>query len=249
MSEIIKSLGLGQFDSYTWYARVTPVFTVLLPLGIGAAVWFPGEDITAKIGTTTLAPFALAALAAQFGRRWGKEKEKSLWHSWGGAPTTQFLRHKDMTFNPVIRKRYHKKLQELLPDYDLPTPETEKQNPQAADQVYEACTRYLIDQTRDKQRFPLVYKENVYYGFLRNLWGMKSLGIALALLGMTICGGRAWAIWGKPESISFELVAGGCLCLLLCVLWMFWVSPSSVRIAANAYAERLLETCDQLDKE
>ena len=247
MSEITKSLRLGRFDSYAWYARVAPVFVVLLPVGIGAAAWFPGEDIIAKVGTITLAPFALAALASQFGRRWGKEKEKSLWHSWGGAPTTQFLRHRDTTFNPVIRKRYHKKLQELLPDYDLPTPETEKQNPQAADQIYEAYTRYLIDQTRDKRRFLLVYEENVYYGFLRNLWGVKSLGIAFALLRMTICGGRAWAIWRKPESISFELVAGGFFCLLLCALWTFWVGPNSVRIAANAYAERLLETCDQLE--
>ena len=249
MADMTKSLGLGQFDSYTWYARVIPVFIVLLPLGISAAVWFPGEDILAKIGTITLAPFALAALAAQFGRRRGKEKEKSLWQSWGGAPTTRFLRHRDTTFNPVIRARYHKKLQELLPDYDMPTPATEEKNPQAADQMYEACTRYLINQTRDKGRFPLVHKENMYYGFLRNLWGMKSWGLTFALLGLMTCGVRIWATLGKSESLSFDLVAGNFFCLLLCIIWTFWVSPDSVRIAANAYAERLLETCDQLEKE
>ena len=249
MADMTKSLGLGHFDSYTWYARVTPVFIVLLPLGIGATVWFPGEDIIAKVGTVTLAPFVLAALAAQFGRRWGKEKEERLWQSWDGAPTTRFLRHRDTTFNPIIRARYHKKLRELLPDCVVPTPEIEEQNPQAADQVYEACTRYLITQTRNKEQFPLVYKENIYYGFLRNLWGMKLLGITLALAGLAACGIQVWRVWEKPERISVELAAGSFICLVLCVVWQFWISPNSIRIAANAYAERLLETCDQLEKE
>lgn len=237
-----------RFDSYTWHARVAPVFIVLLPLGISVATWFPGEDIMAKVGTISVAPFLLAALAAQFGRRWGKEKQESLWQSWGGAPTTRFLRHKDTTLNPAIRARYHKKLQALLPDYELPTLEMEEHNPQAADQVYEACVGYLINHTRDKERFPLLHKENASYGFLRNLWGMRPLGLTFALFGLAICGVRLWTLWEKEESVSLEIVAGSFICLVLCVLWQFWVSPDSVRIAANAYAERLLETCDRLER-
>ena len=248
MAKITKAIRATYFDSYTRYARIAPVFIVLLPLGISVAVWFPGEDILAKMSIMTLAPVLLAVLAAQFGRHWGKEKEKSLWQSWGGAPTTQFLRHRDTTFNPIIRARCHKKLQELLPDCAMPSSEMEERNPRRADQVYEVCTRFLRTQTRDKKRFPLVYKENIQYGFLRNLWGMKWLGLTFVLIGLIACGIRAWSIWEKLESIPLELVVGSLLCLACSVLWIFWISPDTIRIAANAYAERLLETCEQLER-
>ena len=248
MAEITGATGMARFDPYTWYARVTPVFIVLLPLGISVATWFPGEDLIATVGTMSVAPFLLAALAAQFGRRWGKEKQESLWKSWGGPPTIQLLRHKDTTLSPPTRARYHKKLQALLPEYEIPTREMEEHNPQAADQVYEACVKYLINHTRDKERFPLLHKENASYGFLRNLWGMKPLGLTFALFGLVICGVRLWTLWENGESVSLEIVAGSCICLGLCAIWQLWISPDSVRVAANAYAERLLETCDHLER-
>ena len=70
----------------------------------------------------------------------------------------------------------HKKLSELLNGTAIPTPQDEKRDPERADQVYDACVSCLIERTRDKTRFRLLFEENCNYGFRRNLWGMKPLG-------------------------------------------------------------------------
>src|SRR5947208_9959356 len=66
----------------------------------------------------------------------------------------------------------------LVRDVKLPTSEEEAADPEGADQRYEACVRFLRNATRDRSTFPLVFAENVNYGFRRNLWGMRSAGIA-----------------------------------------------------------------------
>ncbi len=41
---------------------------------------------------------------------------------------------------------------------------------------------YLRENTRDKEKFGLVYAELIGYGFRRNLWGMKKLGVTLSIM-------------------------------------------------------------------
>lgn len=42
---------------------------------------------------------------------------------------------------------------------------------------------FLREQTRDPKMFPIVYEENVNYGFRRNLLGLKPTGAAIAVVG------------------------------------------------------------------
>ena len=45
-------------------------------------------------------------LLAQLARDFGRAKQKHLFATWGGAPTTQRLRHQGHP-NPITRGRYH----------------------------------------------------------------------------------------------------------------------------------------------
>lgn len=45
----------------------------------------------------------------------------------------------------------------------LPTVKEDYDDPKAADEVYAAVTRLLINERRDAKVFPLIYKENVNY--------------------------------------------------------------------------------------
>ena len=237
-----------RFDSYTLQARLMPTYIVLLPVAVGLQVWLPEGAILERLGTILVAPAPLAILLAQLGRDRGYRLQKQLWTSWGGVLTTQMLRHRRTEGNPVMQQSYHAYIERLFPNLTIPTSEEENANPQAADRVYEAATRQLIAATRDRDRFPLIYKENVNYGFRRNLWGLRPLGLILSIGGAVICLVR-WLLSADPvappsQNIDWFLACGACL--VMASLWVFWIKRSWVRIPAEAYAERLFESCELL---
>ena len=243
-----RCLRVMKFDGYTFQARLIPTYIVLLPLAVGLQVWLPEGAILERLGTILVAPAPLAILLAQLGRDRGYRLQKQLWAGWGGAITTQMLRHRRTDGNPVMRQSYHACIERLFPDLNIPTLDEENANPQAADHVYEAATRKLIAATRDRDRFPLIYKENVSYGFRRNLWGLRPLGLILSIGGAVICLVR-WLLWRDPVTaplpdVDWFLACDACL--VMAIMWGFWIRRSWVRIPAEAYAERLFESCELL---
>src|SRR5258708_1403854 len=161
------------FDHYSFRARLQPALLTLLPAALGVFAWTgPGEKWVSALWTlfgTAGGTYFLAMVA----RNRGKQIEPALWRSWGGAPTTQLLRHSGSA-NPVMRERWHKYLSRLL-SKSFPTPEDETGDPVSADNLYAAGVKILIDKTRDTKAYPLVYKENVQYGFCRNLYAMRTM--------------------------------------------------------------------------
>lgn len=234
------------YDSYNLRARVAPVFILAIPVVVSIAAWVPGILSLTWGSATIVLTLGFSMLVAQFGRHFGKQKEQKLWESWHGPPTTRFLRHRDTTLSPALRTRYHDRLRALQPDLKIPTAKQEAKDPKAADAIYGAVTRYLITMTRDQEKFPLIFKENVNYGFLRNLWGMKPFGLPLSTLGTIACTARLWLVYNQHVTLSPEGLAGALISLALLICWLFWVTPNAVRIAADAYAERLLEACETL---
>jgi hypothetical protein len=235
-----------KFDSYTWKARGLPIFVVLLPVGLAASLWFPTFVFIERLAGALTVPFGLAMLLSQIGRDFGYRKQSALWERWGGGPTTQLLRHRTQKSNPVLLKRYHDRLSLLRPDLSLPSATEEARDPAQADHVYGACVQFLISQTRDRATFPLLYKENVNYGFRRNLWGLKPFGIAVAAGCLIATIVRGWVLRSSPE-LSGELLLSLVVSLVLLLFWTFWVTQNWVRIPAEAYGARLLECCEQLE--
>ncbi len=223
------------FDHYTYRARFLPALLVTLPVALAVTVWFPLGGalwglVTACGGTMLL---------SQFGRDRGKRKEHDLFKGWGGIPTTRMLRHRHTTLESATISRYHKQLSTLL-SQPFPTPDAEKENPKAADDLYGSAVKFLLERTRDKEKFSLVYSENVSYGFRRNLWGMKTIGIVIALCGAAACGLKVFTTT-SPQPIGW---AGLTLNIILLLCWLAWINKSWVRIPADAYAKSLLACLD-----
>lgn len=237
---------LKYIDDYTVKTRVVPFFLTLLPVIFVFYLWAPKSfEIKNGIGSAMLL-LAILLIGAQVGRDSGKKKEYALYKSWGGPPTTRFLRHSNTEFNSVRRTRCHNKLQQMIPDIKIPSVEEEKNNPKLADEIYEACVKYIISQTRDIDKYPLLYKENVNYGFLRNLWGLKKFGICMSILSIILSCLYIGINWCKGSHITLESIFIMLLCLVILLSWIFWVKPDKVRIAAEAYAKRLLECCETI---
>lgn len=129
----------------------------------------------------------------------------------------------------------------------LPSAEEEAANPRAADEAYAGAGRRLRELTRKSQ--PLLLKENIAYGFHRNMVAMKPLGIFSSLVGFTYGLLLSKSIAFKPFQMFPErmsdpgLPAGLTLAcsLLLLWAWCFYFKESMVRRMGFAYAERLYE--------
>lgn len=235
------------FDRYTFSARFLPAALVLLPIGFAAAAWFPAQFVGWNVLVGLATAGGLAMVLAQVGRDQGKAKEPVLFTSWGGPPTTLMLRHRDTKLERPTLLRYHKKLSVLVPDCPAPSARAENGNPAAADALYTSWIRFLKEATRDHDKFRVVFAENINYGFRRNLWGMKPAAIFVTVVGIVAALGRmGFVYWRDAEILP---VAGVALVftVFLLVLWLMRFTPAWVRTAADAYAERLLATCDTLE--
>ena len=230
-------------NAYTRRARLTPALIVVLPLGLAVLSWSPDG---LKSWTVLWSLFVWAggtALMAQVARDRGREKEEELFHRWGGKPTTQLLRYAGCD-NPVLVSRRHTSLQKVLTDINLPNEEEETASPEHADNVYDTCVRWLLEQTRDQKRFSLVFEENCNYGFRRNLWGMKPVGIFLSVVGLFLGLAAIFIHTHAHAAISPVSYAGTVCTIALLVFWIVWCSPGWIKLSADAYAERLLAASD-----
>jgi hypothetical protein len=116
----------------------------------------------------------------------------------------------------------------------------EVESPREADDRYESAGRWLREYTRDRDRFPLVFKENVAYGFARNLWGLRAYGLTSSVICIAAAGMALWI--GRGLGVPIAAIALG---LVLVLVFSQWVTAHWVREAGEAYARALLAVCDQ----
>lgn len=129
----------------------------------------------------------------------------------------------------------------------MPTADEETENPLEADQAYEAATKLLIAKTRDTKKFPLLYKENVSYGFCRNVYAMRSIGISFAAMGFAASTAAALIFSGKQD---FQILAWACSAInaLFLLGWITRVNAEWAKVPAFAYADRLFEAIETLSR-
>lgn len=223
------------FDHYTYRARLLPALFAVLPVAITVTVVIPKWSILWGIITVC----GGAMFLSQAGRDLGKKMQFRLFKKWSGTPTTRMLRHRHTTLDEKTLSRYHRKLEELL-TCSMPTKQQEKSDRKNADAAYDSAVKFLLERTRSKDHFSLLYAENVNYGFRRNLRGLKVIGIALSILGMATL---SYVMYVDMDATNLP-VAGLIVNFVLFILWIFWITDNWVRLAADAYAMSLLASLD-----
>ena len=191
---------------------------------------------------------------ANLARDRGKTLEPDLFRAWGGKPSIQLLRHSDSRIDAVTKQRYHAALSGAM-HVELPTVEVESKEPARADAVYDSATRWLLEKTRDTRRFALLFKENISYGFRRNMLGVKPYGVAIAVASLLwslaasglIQGNELSSIPVRLTTLSPSQLVAITGAAFLTALWLTGTTKGRVKIAAFAYAERLLAACESID--
>ena len=235
------------FDPYDRRARLYPMVLTLLPLALAAAVWVPPEAKIEGAFGSVLVLLAVSSLLAQVARDQGKAREPALFEAWGGRPSDRAISYAGGMFAADTVRRRHGVLRQCDPSLTFPaSDEEERANPDRFKGAFAASTEYLLGRTRDRSQFGLLFQENMNYGYRRNLWGMKPAGIALAVIGLVACIANIVYAVLHDAAIPWVPVVGATGCIALVVFWIFRIKASWVRLAADAYARQLAESCDRL---
>lgn len=242
-AEILKTFS----DPYDKKARVFPGLLVALPVLVPILWIFGPRNPYLTSLLTLVASCGVLYWLASIARSRGKAVEEKLVAQWGGMPSTLILRHRDKFLDSTSTVRYHTQIREKL-GINLPSPSEELADVAAADDLYVGATRLLREKTRAKSN-ALLLKENIAYGFQRNMLGMKPFGILTCLCGIAAGLVLAKAVQLRPWQVNLENLAepggaGGMTLVISAVLLVAWltVTKTTVRQVGYVYAERLFES-------
>ncbi len=238
-------------DPYQKQARIFPGLLTVLPLLVPLlSIFGPKSPVLTALVSLVGGCGAIYALAS-VARGRGKRLEEKLVKSWGGMPTTLILRHGDRFLDSVSKKRYHDAIRKKL-GVMVPTPEEEARDLAAADDVYKGATRLLRELTRGKAN-ALLLKERIAYGFHRNMFAMRPIGMFTCLLGVLLGLVLTKALQFHP--LAFDVLnlaapgpSGGITLVVSIALLFLWAhfNEDQVKRIGYVYAERLFESLNSL---
>lgn len=251
--DLALRLGLNKLlDPYDLKARYLPGLLVLLPAILCIAVLYGTKSPTVVTLGSVLTACGGPYLLASFVRTWGQHAQDRLFLQWGGQPSTILLRHRHKQLPPLTKRRYAELSASKL-GISMPTAEDEARNPEGADQAYVAAADALRPLTNDRKTFPFVFKELVAYGFNRNAYGSRWVGLAVALLTIAFSLVHAGLLHGRsPNWTPIDLEPGHATVVIVaaifCCLWCFHFTARTVKQSGFAYAKRLLEALEKVPK-
>lgn len=228
-------------DSYERKARIYPGLTFIIPIVIILYVLFPDVFNMWSGLIALLLSFGVLQLLANLARDRGKKLEGRLYEDWDGMPSVRILRHRDLEIPKPAKQRYHLMLAQQT-GINAPTEDLEASNPAEADQAYLSWSDYLRGKTRNKKEFPLVFKENVNYGFRRNLLGIKYFCLLSGFVSLSMVGVRGFQLYQALLEMPATLFSIFVAIFLYLLVFLFVVNRDWVKITAYAYARQLIES-------
>lgn len=224
-------------DPYERRARLYPSLICLFPLMVGVYSSFP-NFYKSLSGLVALAiAVGLLQLFSHLARDRGEKLESGLFEEWGGMPSVALFRHSDSNIPNPAKIRYHEMVSGES-GIKAPTKESETATPHVADEIYQSWSDYLRGKTRNTEKYPMVFKENVNYGFRRNLLGIKGYCILSGLITLILI----WVPTYKSGTIVQEQIGISFGVLVYTFIFILVVKRSWVKVTAYAYAKQLLES-------
>ncbi len=238
-------------DPYNRKARLQPALLTLLPILVASVLLVPEIQSSWGAAVGVVVYCGGAMWLTQLGRDRGKALEPMLFKAWDGKPSVAMLRHRNSYLSKPTRERYRAFLERRVPNLMLASLEDEERSPTDADDGYESATAWLLAQTRDRERFRLIFEENINYGFRRNIWALKPLalvtdGLVIMVVLTTVVVFSTDSIVSTLHAIDNATWAAALFTLAHMLVFVVMVRRDWVRATANAYAQQLLAACDTL---
>jgi hypothetical protein len=239
-------------DPYDVRARLFLGLLILLPAILCLALLF-GTKSPVVVGlSSVLLACGGPYLLSSFVRTWGQRAQDRLFRSWGAQPSTIMLRYRDVTLPAPTKRRYHELATARL-GVAMPSVEEELSDPVRADSAYAAAADALRPQTNDRKAFPFVFKELVAYGFNRNAYGSRWVGLGVATITAFATLSHANALRMAPPYVDLANLGGAHVvvltsALVMAGLWCRHFTAETVKLAGIGYAKRLWEALEKLPR-
>lgn len=232
-------------DEYELKARIAPGLIVVLPALVDLIYLVPvlgNWPVFAAGGIITL---VLLYGLGHVIRAEGQQLEPELWKQWGGPPSTRLMRSNDTFFGAELKNAIRSAVTQEF-SITLPTPVEEKKDPSGSDKEIADAFGRVRGFLRRSDPAGVWQKNNIEYGFCRNLLGGRMLWASVA------AGSTVVAFWHAATSHSGFLnpaVLVSCISLI-CAGYVGWrVLPKATKRIAERYAELAWTTFLQVSKD
>lgn len=232
-------------DAYTVRARLVPGLLTVLPAAVTVYAWEPGNTLDWNGLGALLTGLGGTYLLSFIARDRGKAAEARLYRKWGGRPTELALMHSG-NMHPTLRVRRHAAIRKLYPDVAIPTAAEETGDRDAAYAQFNAIVVLLLGHAKDKTKYPLVFEENCNYGFRRNMYGMRLIGLSIASICGAALGVSIYGLMSAHEVVPVIVWVFEVANVVMILIWVFWVKEAAVRRGSDVYADRFFEMLDML---
>jgi hypothetical protein len=130
----------------------------------------------------------------------------------------------------------------------MPSVEDEQANPEKTYDIYKSCVLLLKSKTRDKEKYRMIFAENINFGFRRNLWGMKSYALVFTILSIFLVLVQIYSDWNGLSGVRPVISIALILDISFLSIWIFQINPDWVKSTSEAYVTQLLYACDQIEE-
>lgn len=234
------------FDAYSIRARLFPAIIAAAPALAALTLLISWSTFGLSNAIASLGILVLLFAIADFSRARGRAIETKLYERYNGIPSITMFRRNDDTINSGSKDRYRTFLAEKL-GVAVPSAEDERNHQLVADEFYSQCGVWLRQSTRNTKEFPLLFGENVTYGFRRNLLGVKALALCLNATVVAIC---VIVLWRTSWDISSQLGSKATVVLVVAAAhaayMLIAVNYDAVWDASRAYGRELILSCESL---
>jgi len=235
---ITRSLGL---DRYDLMARLRPALFVLFPPALIIGFWIP--DTRSMYGSilSLSTGLGLTYFLVQLARQRGRSVEHRLGDRIGRLHSARLLLLNDERLPRESKKRYHSFLAKK--GLGLSTLEEERNDPSLALDRTRSAIDWLLNFTRLNAKQSLLFDDNIAYGYMRNMLGLKPIAIAIVCLALATNSSLLVMSWNDPMTMKMACLIEATLIAIL-TLWLFLVTENAVAEASFAYAQRLFSHCE-----
>lgn len=225
---------MAVLDKYQSSARLTPGLFALLP--VATTITTLGLDkyklIAGLVGLVTAAGGAY--VLSNFVGDAGRALQPGLFKSWGGAPSVQLLRLRQVSENTALRDRWRAAV-ERLTGITLFDAAQEAADPTGADNQIEAAASKLL-YLGHEGGVPAVRNEQFAFGYQRNLYGFRNYGRIVAALAVLVQVGVTFTDLKVDDTACY---IGSAVTALFLLFWLFVPSEERTKDAGFRYSRQL----------
>lgn len=226
------------YDTYNIRVRMSVGIIIITPLILSLYLLIPDTRNIAFTTVIIITSFGMCNLMISLSRYLSRKAISKCFPDL--LPAQQMLLSNDTTLDATTKKRYQEFFLSKIKDLSFTND---------SDDIKINCNSaitWLIAQTRDAEKFPLIKEETINFGFAKNLYGLKTIGIVISSSLFVI---ESCILFIKIkyslEVLEFpNLIAATIISLAFLLLWIFAIKKNWVIDSGKKYARALLSACD-----